>query len=748
MSANNQNLPHQHQQQMPYQQYPQQQQQQFPQMPYGMGHGMDVSSSGVGNAQHQPYPGQPVPGNMPMMPQGQQQPQGQGISQSYPGQPMHQQQLYFSSAYNQQMPSQQQQQQHQPEMQSYYPQPVTGQQQPFQQQQTWPGQQKQEQHNAPQQQQMPYSGAPAPPFDHTSVQQPMYGYPPVPYGQQQQHHHHHAPYMQQPQQMMQMPPQHPGARPPMYPGHNQYMPYPYQPQIQQPYYGAPPAARGESKGLRKGVEKSNVEVPGRKLFIRNFPFDTPHDELQKVFAPFGDIKEFFALSDRKGMAFVTYYDIRDAKRALQTILEEKMQVGGRNLDVHYSLPKDEDMQSRQCDRDKNQGTLLITFKDSEQPLDDAKLKEHFGKLKSFKILRPYKQHANQRFVEFFDSRDCQKAYDDNNLQPWQDGHLDMRFAWDIPLSKRADGGYAAVDLSKKSSVGGGSGSRHTSNAPASRFNRQPSNNRQEKTGASGGGPVRDHSQSRRREKDDFKPYNVLTRKPQQSSANQKNSVHGNDSASASQPPNIPSSILPSQEEASNQAQQLLANLQQSQPGQSQGYLQVQQPTQSNLPIDMASLIGLAQSSTSSAASSSVQSPMTENADSQSKPATYMSQLLQIMQAQKNQQQQQQVDRKNGSSGDRSRSRDSAKGQADDGDQSPHSNATRNYSLRSKSPAKAVSKQSQKTTFSPSPSGSPNKSEDKEAGSSTRSVSVERRVNSIGDVNALVNQLLAQSQRQK
>jgi hypothetical protein len=46
------------------------------------------------------------------------------------------------------------------------------------------------------------------------------------------------------------------------------------------------------------------------------------------------------------------YDLRHAEKAKEAL--QKSLVAGRELDVHFSLPKEEDVRSRACDRDKNQ----------------------------------------------------------------------------------------------------------------------------------------------------------------------------------------------------------------------------------------------------------------------------------------------------------------------------------------------------------------------------------------------------------
>eukprot|EP00158_Paraphelidium_tribonemae_P004721 Partr_v1_DN26930_c1_g1_i2_m7432 putative Mei2-like len=125
-------------------------------------------------------------------------------------------------------------------------------------------------------------------------------------------------------------------------------------------------------------------------------------------------------------------------------------VNGRLIDVHFSVPKDEDMSSRQCDEDKNQGTILLTHKEGNSDLKNSELRELFGKYGDLKIVRDYKGHPNQRFIEFWDSRHCKAAVKALQGKNIGGGHLDLRFAWDTPTKYRKEviraDGVKAIDV--------------------------------------------------------------------------------------------------------------------------------------------------------------------------------------------------------------------------------------------------------------------------------------------------------------
>jgi hypothetical protein len=61
---------------------------------------------------------------------------------------------------------------------------------------------------------------------------------------------------------------------------------------------------------------------------------------------------------------------------------------GRQVDIHYSTPKAEDLGKR-CDRDKNQGTVLLELSGTKQEFTQQELQSHlsqFGDIKDVRIV--------------------------------------------------------------------------------------------------------------------------------------------------------------------------------------------------------------------------------------------------------------------------------------------------------------------------------------------------------------------------
>ncbi|KAI9251784.1 hypothetical protein BDA99DRAFT_563490 [Phascolomyces articulosus] len=186
------------------------------------------------------------------------------------------------------------------------------------------------------------------------------------------------------------------------------------------------------------------EKPCRTLFVRNIQYDLKAHEIREMYEKFGEVKEVFNLIESRGMVFVTFYDIRAAEKAKDAT--QGMFLANRRIDVHYSLPKEEE-ENAKCDRTKNQGTLLFTLKNTDSWLQDDQLYDYFGQYGEVKIIRtPHFRHHSennerrhrQRFVEFYDSRGCVDAYDGCHGEEYKGGRWDVSFFWDHTNRERSE----------------------------------------------------------------------------------------------------------------------------------------------------------------------------------------------------------------------------------------------------------------------------------------------------------------------
>ncbi|KAG6846084.1 hypothetical protein H0H87_006448 [Tephrocybe sp. NHM501043] len=174
----------------------------------------------------------------------------------------------------------------------------------------------------------------------------------------------------------------------------------------------------------------NLRMPRTIRTTVKMKYETNSDDVRAQFEEHGEIKTFFDLISTRGMVFVTYYDLRAAERARDRL--QGSEISGRPIDVHYSLPRDDNSRN---DRDKNQqlqGTLQVTLRNSPSnaPLDDNEVRRKFQQFGDVKSVQPVGDRSDSRFVEFYDIRACEEAFDRLRHQGLQDGVMDIVLSWD------------------------------------------------------------------------------------------------------------------------------------------------------------------------------------------------------------------------------------------------------------------------------------------------------------------------------
>ncbi|KAL1951220.1 hypothetical protein VTO73DRAFT_369 [Trametes versicolor] len=175
-------------------------------------------------------------------------------------------------------------------------------------------------------------------------------------------------------------------------------------------------------------ERLQRERPCRTLFIRNIKYETSSEDVRRLFEEHGEIKTFFDLIANRGMVFVTYFDLRAAERARDRL--QGSEISGRPIDVHYSLPRDDNGKGADRQREQElQGTLLVTLRSpSNQPIDDGEVRHKFQQFGDIKAVGPSGDRPDQRFVEYYDTRASEEAHDRLRHQGLQDGVMEIVFA--------------------------------------------------------------------------------------------------------------------------------------------------------------------------------------------------------------------------------------------------------------------------------------------------------------------------------
>ncbi|KAL8161740.1 hypothetical protein V2J09_013229 [Rumex salicifolius] len=152
------------------------------------------------------------------------------------------------------------------------------------------------------------------------------------------------------------------------------------------------------------LEASNISVggehPSRTLFVRNINNNIEDPELKTLFEQYGDIHTLYTACKHRGFVMISYYDIRSARNAMKALQNKSLR--HRNLDIHYSIPKD-----YPSEKDVNQGTLVVFNLDSSVLNDE--LHRIFGVYGEIKEIHETPHISDCKFIEFYDMRAAEAA---------------------------------------------------------------------------------------------------------------------------------------------------------------------------------------------------------------------------------------------------------------------------------------------------------------------------------------------------
>ncbi|XP_024027450.1 protein MEI2-like 1 isoform X2 [Morus notabilis] len=147
-------------------------------------------------------------------------------------------------------------------------------------------------------------------------------------------------------------------------------------------------------------EHSCGEHPSRTLFVRNISSSIEDSELKALFERYGDIRTLYTACKHRGFVMISYYDIRAAQNAMRTLQNKPLK--HRNLDIHYSIPKD-----NASEKDISEGILLVFNLDSS--ISNDELLQIFGVYGEIKQIRETSDKHNSKFIEFYDVRAAEMA---------------------------------------------------------------------------------------------------------------------------------------------------------------------------------------------------------------------------------------------------------------------------------------------------------------------------------------------------
>ncbi|EGG21867.1 hypothetical protein DFA_01753 [Cavenderia fasciculata] len=138
------------------------------------------------------------------------------------------------------------------------------------------------------------------------------------------------------------------------------------------------------------------QKPSRTLFIRNLGFYFKLDDIVPIFAKYGEIRKKYSLIPKRGILFLTFYDIRDAEKA--KIELDLTKVLGREIGVHF------DSTTSDSEEDAKAVSGYLILKNNTTSIEE--LKTYFG---SFGDLKSVRNEERDVIIEYYDIRNCEKA---------------------------------------------------------------------------------------------------------------------------------------------------------------------------------------------------------------------------------------------------------------------------------------------------------------------------------------------------
>lgn len=173
------------------------------------------------------------------------------------------------------------------------------------------------------------------------------------------------------------------------------------------------------------LEQEPDALQSRTLFFGRLSDDISEESLRDICQQHGDVKKV-AVYPEKHMAFVEFYDLRHAEAARDTL--RSSDILGKRVEVQFSAVK-------RPDKDGNTGTLYVrpvsTVHVSGNWTDPNSLeayRELFSKHGELKKVSANRKRETEKFVEFYDLRDAQKALDQLNGHVFNGATLHICFA--------------------------------------------------------------------------------------------------------------------------------------------------------------------------------------------------------------------------------------------------------------------------------------------------------------------------------
>ncbi|ELP84885.1 RNA-binding protein, putative [Entamoeba invadens IP1] len=182
-------------------------------------------------------------------------------------------------------------------------------------------------------------------------------------------------------------------------------------------------SRSRSRSESRGATKDEKERPSRTLFAHNISYNVPETEIKELFSKYGELKKVFSKIDDRGIAFITYYDIRAAEKAHNDL--DNLKLNGRTIKVHYSLPKGNEI--NQPEVIENHANLYVMFKSCTVRPSRGEAFEFFSQFGEVTEVRD-SSDPTVKFVEYYDSRHSARALKESKGMSFKGGVIEIRYA--------------------------------------------------------------------------------------------------------------------------------------------------------------------------------------------------------------------------------------------------------------------------------------------------------------------------------
>jgi RNA recognition motif-containing protein len=160
------------------------------------------------------------------------------------------------------------------------------------------------------------------------------------------------------------------------------------------------------------------EIENRTLLVSNLEPDTQLEEIERVFKAAGAVRTIDSSTLENGSVSIEYFDLRHANQMRTT----PVLVNGAAVSLSYApLPRIDDPRNP-----PNNGTIVVFHLPAG--ITNQQIEATFGPFGEIRQVRGTPSKPNQKFVEYWDIRDAQKALDALNGQYLMGSRVSIEFS--------------------------------------------------------------------------------------------------------------------------------------------------------------------------------------------------------------------------------------------------------------------------------------------------------------------------------